>query len=130
MSEFTIELKVRDYECDMEGIVNHGVYVNYLEHGRHEFLVDRGIHFSEMIEKDIILLVTRIEVDYKASLRSGDEFRITVSAERISPVRFAFNQAIYRKSDDKLMVKARVIGTGTNSKGKIELPEEITGILQ
>lgn len=31
---FRIDLKVRDYECDLQGIVNNGVYFNYLEHAR------------------------------------------------------------------------------------------------
>jgi acyl-CoA thioester hydrolase len=39
---FSLEMKVRDYECDMQGIVNNAVYQNYLEWARHEYLLSRG----------------------------------------------------------------------------------------
>ncbi|NLI24182.1 MAG: acyl-CoA thioesterase, partial [Bacteroidales bacterium] len=29
---FELEMEVRDYECDIQGIVNNAVYMNYLEH--------------------------------------------------------------------------------------------------
>ena len=44
---FAIDLQVRDYECDMESIVNNATYLNYFEHARHEFLKTAGIDFAE-----------------------------------------------------------------------------------
>ena len=43
-----LKMKVRDYECDLQGIVNNANYQHYLEHARHEFLLERGISFADM----------------------------------------------------------------------------------
>ena len=43
---FELELQVRDYECDIQGIVNNAVYQNYLEHCRHKFL-----NFAGLVQK-------------------------------------------------------------------------------
>ena len=39
---FELEMKVRDYECDLQGIVNNANYQHYIEHTRHEFLLAQG----------------------------------------------------------------------------------------
>ena len=39
---FTLEMAVRDYECDLQAVVNNAVYQNYLEHARHEYLKSLG----------------------------------------------------------------------------------------
>jgi len=125
---FEYEMDVRDYECDMQGVVNNSVYQNYLEHTRHQYLKSIGLDFAELTEKEINLMVIRIEIDYKASLKSGDTFISALRMERISPLRFGFVQHIYRKSDNKLMVKALVIGTSVNGKGRPELPEDLINV--
>ena len=33
---YELKMKVRDYECDLQGIVNNANYQHYLEHTRHE----------------------------------------------------------------------------------------------
>ena len=122
---FEYEMEVRDYECDMQGIVNNSVYQNYLEHTRHKYLKWIDIDFAKITERGINLVVKRIEIDYQASLKSGDEFISVLRVERISPLRFGFVQHIYRKSDNKQIIKALVIGTAVNKRGRPELPEEL-----
>jgi acyl-CoA thioester hydrolase len=126
---YTLELAVRDYECDLQGVVNNAVYQNYLEHARHEYLKTIGINFAEMTAQGINLVVTRAEIDYKTSLVSGDHFAVEVRLERISPVRIGFRQDIYRLPDRKIVVKALVTGTALNAKGRPQLPEALKAIL-
>ena len=121
---FQVEFKVRDYECDMQGIVNNGVYFNYLEHARHEYLLAKGIDFADLTAKKIHLVVVRSEMDYKNSLTSGDQFVVQVSVERISKVKFGFRQRVVRLSDEKVALEALVIGTALNERGRpFILPE-------
>jgi len=132
MSEqlFKYDFEVRDYECDMEGIVNNAVYMNYLEHARHAFLKHKGFDFATIIQKGIHLVVIRIEADYLFPLRSGDTFYVTAKAERVSKLRFGFLQDIFRAQDNQLILKAKVIGTSLNADGKPAYFEEIEGLFQ
>ena len=115
---FQIEFKVRDYECDLQGIVNNGVYFNYLEHARHEYLLDKGIDFADLTAKNIHLVVIRSEMDYKQSLTSGDRFVVEVSVERISKAKFGFRQKVIRLADEKVALEALVIGVALNERGR------------
>ena len=126
---FSLEMAVRDYECDLQGVVNNAVYQNYLEHARHEYLKSINIDFAELTAQGINLVVTRVEIDYKTSLVSGDRFVVEVRMERISPVRFGFRQDIYRLPDRKAVIKALVTGTALNAKGRPQLPEALKAIL-
>ena len=127
MAEKTLdlELKVRDYECDMDHVVNNAVYLNYLEHARHEFLVQIGINFGELSRRGTSLVVTRIEADFKASLTSGDSFVIRTSFSRQGRIRLLFKQGIYRLPDQRLMLSAVVTGTALNARGRPEIPAQI-----
>jgi acyl-CoA thioester hydrolase len=66
-SVFSVSFKVRDYELDMQGIVNNSVYFNYLEHARHEYLITKGVDVAALAKEGINLVLVRSEIDYKAS---------------------------------------------------------------
>jgi acyl-CoA thioester hydrolase len=118
-----IEFKVRDYECDLQAVVNNAVYQNYLEHARHEFLRSRGIDFAEVTARGINLVVTRAQLDYHKSLVSGDTFCVRSLLRPVSKLRFEFHQQIFRLPDETLMLSARITGTSLNQKGRPYSPD-------
>lgn len=104
---YELEMKVRDYECDIQGVVNNSVYQNYLEHTRHEYLEHNQLSFADLHDRGVDAMVSRIDIAYKQALRPGDSFlsKLFVSKDG---ARYVFHQAIYRKSDHKLCIKAKV----------------------
>ncbi len=126
---FTVGLKVRDYECDMQGIVNNAVYQNYLETVRHEFLLSRGVDFTDLTKRGIIVIVTRAELDYKKPLRSGDRFDVTVNAELVSRLKIAFKQTIRLQENSELIMEAIVYAAALKDFKKPFCPEELKALL-
>lgn len=104
---FELNMKVRDYECDMQGIVNNAIYQHYLEHTRHEFITTLGINFAELHGQGLDPVVARITIAYKTPLRSGEDFVSKLYVEK-EGLKYIFNQDIYRLSDNKLSVKSKV----------------------
>ncbi|PTT00974.1 thioesterase [Pedobacter sp. HMWF019] len=104
---FEIQLKVRDYECDLQGVVNNAVYQQYLEHARHEYLLSRSGSFKDLTDQGILLMVSRIEMDFKQSLTSGDSFIVKLRTER-QGIKLIFLQDIFRATDQTLCLKAQV----------------------
>jgi acyl-CoA thioester hydrolase len=105
---FELEMQVRDYECDLQGIVNNAVYQNYLEHCRHKFLLSAGLDFAQMHIEGIDAVVIRAEIEYKFPLKPGDEFYVRLKPLRHGRLRIIFDQEIVRKADEKLILKARI----------------------
>lgn len=109
MKEYSFKLtdKVRDYECDLQGVVNNSNYQHYMEHTRHEFLQSLGENFGAMHEKGIDAFVARVDIQYRTSLRSGDSYISCLNVSREGP-KLIFHQDIYRASDGVLATKGRV----------------------
>jgi acyl-CoA thioester hydrolase len=124
-----LEFIVRDYECDLQGVVNNANYQHYLEHARHEFLISRGISFIDLHNEGIDLIVTRVEIDYKYPLRSRDRFIVKTFIKRDGNVRLSFFQDICRIPDNKLIVRAVVTGVSTRN-GKPVSPEPLIEKMQ
>jgi acyl-CoA thioester hydrolase len=115
---FKYEMRVRDYECDLQKVVNNSVYQNYLEHARHEFLLANGVDFAELAAKGINLMVVRVELDFKKPLISQDDFYVTVEVHKTSRIQYAFIQHIYHKQDNRLMVSGKTTGLAVSLKGR------------
>ena len=102
--------RVRDYECDLQGIVNNANYQHYLEHSRHLFCISRGLSFSQMHKDGIDVFVARFSVSYKLPLRPDDVYTCRLRVEK-EKARYVFYQDIFRTVNgepERLCVSARV----------------------
>lgn len=118
---FKLEMKVRDYECDLQGVVNNSNYQHYMEHTRHEFLESLGENFGVMHDQGIDAFVARVDIQYKTSLRSGDSYISCLNVYK-KGVKLVFEQDIYRASDGiiatKGVVESVVVENGKLTRGE------------
>ena len=104
---FETRMEVRDYECDIEGIVNNANYVHYCEHTRHLFLQQCGLSFADMHAKGVDAVVARMSLQYKVPLRPDDVF-ISRLALTKDGIKYVFHQDLYRAVDEKLCFRAQI----------------------
>ena len=123
--QFIQTFQVRDYECDFQGIVNNSVYLNYLEHTRHEFAKQIGLDVVDLARRGINLVLVRAELDYKFPLRSGDSVLVGANMERASRIRLAFHHGLYLQGAEKLVMRARIILAPMNERGRPFWPDEL-----
>lgn len=126
---FSISMQVRDYECDMQGIVNNAVYLNYLEWARHEYLRGRGLDFADLTARGIIVVVARVELDYLKSLRSGDHFSVSVAVRKPSRIRLVFDQLIHLLPHNEAVMRASITATTVNERGRPYFHEDLGKLL-
>jgi acyl-CoA thioester hydrolase len=104
---FETRMEVRDYECDIEGIVNNANYLHYTEHTRHLFLKQCGLSFAEMHAKGVDAVVARMNLNFKTPLRCDDEFFSRLWLEK-EGIKYVFHQDIYRASDEQLCFRGDI----------------------
>lgn len=70
---FESRFRVRSYELDSFGHLNHAVYLNYFEQARFDALTEGGFTIARLAEKGWAVHVVRSEVDYRREARLGQE---------------------------------------------------------
>jgi len=123
---YTLEMETRDYECDIQGIVNNANYQHYLEATRHKWLLDSGYSFRKWHEEGLDVVVSEINIKYKTPLHGQETFLSCLNVHR-DGVRFVFEQDIYRKEDMRLCVSA-VVSTVSIVNGRISRGDELAAI--
>lgn len=120
-----LELSVRDYELDTQGVVNNAVFQNYLEHARHEYLKTIGLNFNALHEAGTDPVVHKIELEYKRPLTGDDRFVVCTRTEQEGNVRFVFYQDIYKLPDNELALKGKVTAVFMKNGRPIRPPKEV-----
>jgi acyl-CoA thioester hydrolase len=91
---------VRFRDVDELGHVNNAVFLTYLEEARIGFLVPKGAEASGMI-------LARVEIDFRAPLRTGDELEIGVRPVGVGTKSFELEYEI--RTGDTVAAEAKTV---------------------
>lgn len=105
---------------DFSGVVYHARYLDFLEHGRSDYVRLLGIHHHEMRDgafgESLAFAVRRMEIDFKGAARIDDVLAVETERGTLSGLRLTFNQRILRDTD--LLLTATVTVVLVNPAGK------------
>ena len=104
---YELKMKVRDYECDLQGIVNNANYQYYIEPTRHEFLLSTGTSFVKLHADGMDPVVARLTMAFKTPFKSGDGFVSKLYLKK-EGIKYVFYQDIFRLPDMKIVIKSTV----------------------
>jgi acyl-CoA thioester hydrolase len=124
MNDFYIKRKVYYYHTDAGGVVYYAKYLEFLEEGRVEYLLKKGIDVIKYAAGGVIFPVTRAEIDYKRPARHGDEIAIFTSIEKMGAASIRFTQEIKKDNDTLVIAKIILACIGTDFKVR-PIPDEI-----
>jgi acyl-CoA thioester hydrolase len=113
-----LQLKVRHYEVDQYGHVNHAQYVHYLEVARIEALDALGLSLAEMRKQGYLILAVDLAVKYLAPARSGETLEIATYVREIRGARSIWIQEIREMDSQRLLVTAEVTGAFATEDGR------------
>ena len=99
---FEHRVQVRWRDSDALGHVNHAVFLTYLEEGRDAF-------FEEMLGREPLYVVARIEIDLRAEVRHTDPWvSVRIDGERLGTTSLTTRETILT-SAGQLAAQARVV---------------------
>jgi acyl-CoA thioester hydrolase len=122
MFEHDIEIDVRYYETDGQGVVHHANYFQYFELARVEMLKAMGHDYADLERDGIFLVVHNVACKYHRPARFGDRVRISTKVVRATPARIDHQYRVF--VGDDLIAEASSTIACVDSKGVIRrMPE-------
>ena len=119
-------LKVRHYEVDEYGHVNHAAYVHYLETARIEALEAVGLPLKAMRRDGYIIVAVDLAVKYHSPARSSETLEIVTHVREIRGARSTWMQEIREVESGRLIVTADVTGALMAESGRpVRTPDTI-----
>lgn len=113
-------LRVRFYELDPYGHVNHGVYINYFEVGRVQLLEQIGFGLPKLDTLGFRFVVVETTVTFLRSAVANDELVIATRLVALKRVSALWEQQILRGG--ALLVQNRLRSGITDSSGRPTAP--------
>jgi acyl-CoA thioester hydrolase len=118
MKQHSIDIEVRYYETDGQGIVHHANYFQYFELARVQMLKAAGHHYADLERAGYLLVVHKIGCRYLLPAKFGDTLRIVTKVDRATAARIDHSYKVYR--DEVLLAEGESTLACINREGQVQ----------
>jgi acyl-CoA thioester hydrolase len=117
-----VRMIVRFRDCDPYGHVNNAVYLTYLENSRFALWKAQGMQG---------VILARVEADYKAQAKYGDELEVRVRLDGFGRSSFRYAYEIVDMSTGQMVLTARTVQVhyDYDKQTSVELSDETRRLL-
>jgi acyl-CoA thioester hydrolase len=124
MTIHRLKLKIYYEDTDAGGVVYYANYLRFMERGRTELLLDKGIDVAEYHNKGYFFAVIHVDIHYRRPAMLGETIEVATEVIEITNATITFKQEIFR--DDAALVHATVKLACINRDGKPQrVPSEL-----
>jgi acyl-CoA thioester hydrolase len=99
MTTGEIAIRVRYAETDRMGLLHHANYLVYFEQARIELLRQQGVSYKDLEDQGFLLVLTKVEVQYRRPARYDDVLTIRTTVARTTMVRIDHRYEVFRESE-------------------------------
>lgn len=125
---FEFKRKIYGYECDVYGHLNNSNYLQLLEAARAEALIEMEIPVAKLLEWNISIFVTHIDISYIKPLKIEQVARVLTITNKITKVKGVWIQEVYNENNE-LCAKAIVTGVFTTEGKPVRVGKELFDLM-
>ncbi|MFA5088349.1 MAG: YbgC/FadM family acyl-CoA thioesterase [Candidatus Omnitrophota bacterium] len=125
-----MEKRIFYYDTDAGGVVYYGNYLKYLEEARTEFLERKGLGVETFKRHGLFYAVRKCSITYKSPARYGETLICDATLTKITAAQLFFDQKIWDKKNQRMIVEAEVILVALNAEFKpTQIPDDLKALL-
>jgi acyl-CoA thioester hydrolase len=113
--------QVRFRDLDPMGHVNNAVFLTYLEQARIAFFEQQGLSVALA---DMNLVIARVEIDFRAPVRLGQEVEVAVRATRFGTKSFDFDYELTVEGEIVAEARSVQVAYDYGRREPVSLPDE------
>lgn len=121
--KFMTPVRVRWMECDAQGIVYNGAYLDYLEIGQAEYYRNLGFAIYTIPKSGYFdFAVVKSTLEFKAPARVDEIIELHIRVSKIGTTSLTLNMEIYSQDGGRLLTSIEAIYVGYDSATETSKP--------
>ena len=115
-----MEVRIYYEDTDCGGIVYYANYLKYFERARTQYLEERGLSVSALMQAGRLFVVVHAEVEYRAPAYYGETLDIETTVPEMSPASITFAHVVRERRSRRLVVEGSARLAVTDGNGKVK----------